>query len=127
MRKEVLWSLPLLFLLACDERDTQAATKAPAPDNTAANARDRSGETLTPMDQAANAADVGLTKEIRQTLLDDETLSMNAHNVKVITVNGKVTLRGVVDSEAEKASVEGKVKGVTGVSGIDNQLEVKPN
>jgi len=73
--------------------------------NTGINQRDRSDAAKTPTAQAESAGDRDLTARIRQELTSDDSLSMNAHNVKIITENGHVTLRGPVDSEAEKAKV----------------------
>jgi len=107
-----------------------APAPRPAPDkdadNTAQNKRDRDKGTTTPMDQGENKEAVRMTADIRKALLDDKSLSTNAHNVKVITDNsGVVTLRGVVDSQAEKDSVEEKAKSVAGVSRVINEIEVK--
>jgi osmotically-inducible protein OsmY len=57
----------------------------------------------------------------------DDSLSMNAHNVKIITSNGIVTLRGPVKSQTERAAVEAKAKQVAGVQSVNNQLEVEAN
>jgi osmotically-inducible protein OsmY len=94
------------------------------PDNTAVNERDRDGRTVTPLDQAENEADLGVTQQIRQAIVDDDTLSIAAQNVKVVTSGGVVTLRGPVESEQEKRLIEDKAMQVAGVSRVDNQLEV---
>jgi hyperosmotically inducible periplasmic protein len=94
------------------------------PDNSGANVRDRGGETLTPIDQADSAEDLRITQSIRKAVVEDDALSVNAQNVKIITQNGVVTLRGPVGSEAERASIAAKAKGVAGVTRIDNQLEI---
>jgi hyperosmotically inducible periplasmic protein len=116
----LLLSTLSLLIAACDNTHPSA----PNADNTGRNARDRSGQTLTPGDQAENEVDRGLTQKIRQILIDDDSLSMNAKNVKIITVNGVVTLRGAVDSEREKNEIGRKAKSVSGVRSVDNQLEV---
>lgn len=97
----------------------------PAADNTGANKRDAGGETKTPMDQSNSKADIDITAAIRKAVMDDKMMSTNAQNCKIITEKGVVTLRGVVDSQAEKDAIEAKAKIVTGVSRVDNQLEVK--
>jgi len=80
------------------------------------------------MDQSQASGDVKITAEIRRAIMDDETMSANAQNCKVITdKSGVVTLRGVVNSQAEKDSIEAKAKSVAGVTRVDNQLEVKTN
>jgi hyperosmotically inducible periplasmic protein len=96
-----------------------------APDNTGRNERDRAGDTTTPPDQQENQADVRITADIRKAILDDKGMSVNAQNCKVVTQNGVVTLRGPVDSQAEKDSIEAKARAVTGVTSVVNELEVK--
>src|SRR5690348_12356164 len=63
-------------------------------DDTGRNVRDRDSRTLTPMDQGTTEADRGITQRIRQELTSRDELSVNAKNVKIITVDGVVTLRG---------------------------------
>ena len=94
-----------------------------APDNTGRNVRDR-GDTVTSGDQSETEADRTLTQKIRKAVVADDSLSMTAHNVKIITVDGVVTLRGPVDSPKEKATVAAKAENVPGVKRVDNQIEV---
>lgn len=95
-----------------------------APDNTERNVRDRDGDTLTPGDQSSDPADVELTRRIREAVVADESLSTSAHNVKIITVNGVVTLRGPVASAQEKTKIAETAKKLAGTKQIENQLEV---
>jgi osmotically-inducible protein OsmY len=95
-----------------------------APDNTGSNVRDRSGKTLTPGDQSESEADRTLTQRIRQAVVADDSLSTNAHNIKIITVNGVVTLRGPVNSAKEKATIDAKAQQIAGAKNVDNQLEI---
>jgi hyperosmotically inducible periplasmic protein len=95
-----------------------------APDNTGSNVPDRSGKTLTPGDQSESKADLDLTQRIRQAVVADDSLSTNAHNVKIITVNGVVTLRGPVKSAKEKANIGAKAQHIAGAKNVDNQLEI---
>ena len=106
-----------------------AATEQPTvrdsdPSNTGINKRDRDDQTLTPMDQMNNEADLKITQEIRQALMEGE-FSMDAKNIKVITRNGEVTLRGPVETAAEREKIDALVKAMPGIKSIDNQLEVK--
>lgn len=94
------------------------------PENTEKNVRDKDGKSLTVFDQGGSEADRNITASIRKSIVDDDKLSMNAHNVKIITINGVVTLRGPVDSPAEKTTVEARAKSAGGVKHVDNQLEV---
>jgi hyperosmotically inducible protein len=96
-------------------------------DNTARNERDRNSEIPTPGDQAQNKKDLELAANIRKAIVSDDSLSTNAHNVKIITSNGVVTLRGPVKSQQEKAAIEAKAKSVAGVSSVNNMLEVEAN
>lgn len=95
-----------------------------AADDTGRNVRDRDGGTITPLDQSTNPDDEKITRELRQSITNDSSLSMNAHNVKVVTNDGVVTLRGPVRNDDERAIIERKAREVPGVARVDNQLEV---
>jgi len=95
------------------------------PDNSRVNERDRSANALTPTDQGTSESDRKLTQQIRQAVMKDGSLSFTAKNCKIITVNGKVTLRGVVNSAQERSSIEAAAKGIAGVNQVDNLLEIK--
>ena len=95
-----------------------------AADNSGRNARDRDGATKTSGDQSENEADRALTQRIRQAITSDDALSTNGQNVKIITSDGKVTLRGPVKSAKEKADIATKATQIAGVKQVDNQLEV---
>src|SRR6266536_6560477 len=95
------------------------------PDNTATNERDRSGETKTSGDQSNSPADLKITQAIRQALMKDSELSTTAKNIKVITANGHVTLRGPVKTAQEKAKIDQLAKSAAGGAHIDDQLDVK--
>lgn len=106
---------------------TSAAFAAPIqPDNTQVNQRDYQTGTLTAEDQArGSAADVELTRKIRQDLVADKSLSTDAQNIKIVTLNSVVTLRGPVATPAERQKIDALVKKTAGVSRVDNQLEIK--
>jgi len=107
---------------------TTDVTPAPAPDNSAKNRTDRTNDTKTPIDQSESSEDIKITADIRRAIMNDETMSVNAQNCKIITQKGgMVTLRGVVNSQAEKDSIESKAKLIAGVTNVSNQLEVKTN
>jgi hyperosmotically inducible protein len=103
----------------------KAAPAAAAPDNTKVNERDTNAAAPTPGDQGNNASDLKITQKIRQAVMGDGALSFTAKNVKIITQNGKVTLRGPVNSEDERSRIEAAARKVAGVAQVDNQLEVK--
>jgi hypothetical protein len=92
--------------------------------NTGMNVRDRDGNLPTPEDQSNNESDLQITARIRQAILDDETLSVTAENIKIVTVDGRVTLRGPVKSAAEKSSIVAKAQQVAGTTQVDDQLEI---
>jgi sporulation protein YlmC with PRC-barrel domain len=94
-------------------------------DNTARNVRDRDGRTLTPLDQSNSQADLEITAQIRKEIIAAKDLSVNAQNVKIITVNGHVTLRGPVDTAEEKRLIGEIAERIAQSGNVDNQLEVK--
>lgn len=97
------------------------------PDNTAVNRRDRDRSEPTADQQKSNVSDRDLTKRIRQSIMGDKSLSTYAHNVKVISQNGVVTLKGPVRSEEEKKAIEAKAMDVVGSGGkVNNEMSVKP-
>ena len=96
-------------------------------DNSGINERDRNTNNLTPGDQGNSPADVELTRKIRNALVMDSTYSTTAKNIKIITVDGKVTLRGPVNSDSEKSGLESLAKNIAGDGNVDDQLEVKLN
>ena len=100
--------------------DSAAGTE---PDNTAVNERDQDDRTLTPTDQGGSEGDRKITQRIRQAVMRDDSLSFTAKNVKIITIDGKVTLRGPVKSQQERAAIGAAAKQVAGAR-VDNQLEV---
>jgi hyperosmotically inducible protein len=106
--------------------DRSAATDAgdyPA-DNTGRNVRDRDDRTLTSEDQSEKKADRELTQKIRNAVVEDDSLSTSAHNVKIITVDGVVTLRGPVKSAKERNAVGAKAVKIAGAGKVKNQLEI---
>ena len=133
MKKTALvLSISLLMLggYACNSQPadkTQAQAAKTSPDNTERNVQDRSGATLTPGDQSESKADLDLTQRVRQAVVADDSLSTNAHNIKIITSNGVVTLRGPVNSAKEKANIDAKAQQIAGATKVNNQLEIVTN
>lgn len=97
-----------------------------APDNTKNNRGDANKGATTADQQKMNTADHNITKEIRSSIIKDKSLSTYAHNIKIITQDGKVTLKGPVRSEEEKAGIESKAVAIAGANNVTNQLEVVP-
>jgi osmotically-inducible protein OsmY len=94
----------------------------PAPDNTEVNRT----ESMTAQDQGSSAADRETTRKIRAAVVADKGLSTYAHNVKIITKNGQVTLKGPVSSADEKSNVEAKAAEVVGAKNVTNEITVTP-
>jgi osmotically-inducible protein OsmY len=92
-------------------------------DNSALNARDKGNTTLTPKDQKENKKDIKITSRIRQAVVRNKALSIDAQNAKIITRDGLVTLRGSVANEAEKIKLQHIAQKSKGVVQVDNQLE----
>jgi hyperosmotically inducible protein len=119
-------ALSLLLTLASTVASAQDSSPAPAPDNTKVNERDRNTAESTADQQKENRPDRDITRDIRRSIMQDKSLSSYAHNVKVISQNGMVTLKGPVRSEDEKAAIESKAAAIAGKDKVTSQLEVKP-
>lgn len=120
----VLGMLALCLGASIAGASDQAAAAKDA-DNTARNVRDRNDATLDPLDQGGSESDRTITQQIRKAVVDDDRLSINAQNVKIITRDGVVTLRGPVKNPEEKATIVATAKKTTGVKRVDDQLEVE--
>lgn len=115
------------FLLSCSAgMVAQDSTQTPAADNTKMNQRDRNSNEPTADQQKENRSDREISRQIRQSIIKDKTLSTYAHNVKIIAQGGMVTLRGPVRSEEEKKSIEAKASQVVGEGKVTSELDVKP-
>ena len=98
---------------------------SPAVDNTKMNQRDQSKSEPTADQQKETRTDRDITQQIRQSIMKDKSLSTYAHNVKIITQDGQVTLKGPVRSESEKQTIETKASEVAGANKVTNDLNVK--
>jgi osmotically-inducible protein OsmY len=104
--------------------EQERAAEVPAEaDDTGRNVRDRDDATLTPMDQGTSEADIERTRQIRSAITSNDAMSMQARNVKVITRDGVVTLRGPVSNAKEKETIDA-IAHQSGASHVDNQLEI---
>lgn len=107
---------------------SESSNKASAPnvaaDNTKKNEGDQGASALTPGDQAENAVDRTITQQIRQVVVKEDDLSSDGKNVKIITVDGVVTLRGPVQNAQEKVLIAAAARRVEGVKRVDDQLEI---
>lgn len=125
-------ALALLFLLfspvvfAADSN-----SKAVKADNSGVNQNDYEKGSLekrklTPEDQAwGSKSDVEMTRQIREELMKDKSLSIYAQNVKIITIKGIVHLRGPVHTQAEKDRIALLAKDVAGSKSVQNEIEIK--
>jgi osmotically-inducible protein OsmY len=110
------------LLIAQQPADQDAA---PA-DNTKVNQRDKNVNEPTADQQKNNLSDRDITQQIRRAIMKDKSLSTYAHNVKVITQNGQVTLKGPVRSDDEKRAIEGKATEIAGENKVTSELDIKP-
>jgi hyperosmotically inducible periplasmic protein len=119
--------LTVLFCIAAGLSYGQAPeTSAPQPDNTKVNKRDRNADEATADQQKGNATDRELTRQIRRAIVADKSLSTYAHNIKIISQNGTVTLKGPVKSDDEKKAIVAKAVAVAGSADkVTDQVSVK--
>lgn len=93
-------------------------------DNTTVNRRDRNTSEVTADQQKESTSDRETTRHIRQAIVKDESLSTYAHNVKIISRNGVVTLKGPVNSKKEKRAIENKAAEIAGETNVRSELQV---
>jgi osmotically-inducible protein OsmY len=127
-QKDIMRYLTIITLIAlgvsgCNQPGTGSSDSD--PDNTGVNERDRDADTKTPIDQNENQTDIDLTAKIRSQVVDTKDMSVNAQNVKIITQDGTVTLRGPVKSAEEKKKIEDIARAVAGEDKVVSQLEVE--
>ena len=115
--RTALTLLSFLFALAVMNTGEQTALAA-----TVKGGADKSAPTAS--DQSENEADRKISQQIRQAVTKDDSLSVSAQNVKIITQDGKVTLRGSVKNDSEKQKVAEKAKQVAGVKNVENLITV---
>lgn len=102
--------------------DTKDQTQV---DNTGINKRDRAENSKTSDSQNMDREDTELIAKVRRAIVDNDKLSLDAQNIKIMAENGKVTLRGPVDTAKEKTVVGNLAKQIAGMENVDNKLEVK--
>jgi osmotically-inducible protein OsmY len=118
--------LTILFSVAPSVSHGQTPDTSTKPDNTKVNKRDRNPGEVTADQQKENAADQAMTRKIRQSVMADKSLSTYAHNVKIVSQNGAVTLKGPVKSDDEKQSLVAKAVAVAGSPDkVTDQMSIK--
>jgi hyperosmotically inducible protein len=117
--------LALTLATGAYAQQTTPTGSASSADNLGMNQRDAASQKMTPEDQPNDKTDIKLAARVRRAIMKDKTLSMSAHNVKLVAARGVVNLRGPVANADEKAKIESDVSTVPGVSHVDNQLDVK--
>jgi hyperosmotically inducible protein len=117
-------SMMTLFVVPASAQNT-AAPPNPSPDNTKVNERDRNASEPTADQGKNNNSDRETMRKIRRAILNDKSLSTYAHNIKIISQHGKVTLKGPVHTEDEKKSIEAKATEIAGDGNVTNQITVK--
>lgn len=120
----------LVSLASCESENNSTDDSVNTNDRVESeNMRDNDGDDSTydksTLDQSESSSAIAITAEIRRAIVEDDRMSINAQNSKIITEeSGLVTLRGVVNSNEEKNAIDAIANGVTGVTRVDNQLEV---
>jgi hyperosmotically inducible periplasmic protein len=118
--------LATLTLLSVGYLSAAAQTATPiAPNNSGINVRDRSASAITAGQQPNAKGDVQLTARIRRAIVKDKALSTMAHNIKIVSANGDVVLRGPVKTTQEKQAIEEKAAAIAGAGKVNNQLEIE--
>lgn len=116
----------VLFVSAGSLVNISGVCLAQPADNTETNKKHMSPEKITADQQSQKKADLEITQKIRQAVVDDKSLSTYAHNVKIITIDGMVTLKGPVRSQEEKSTIEEKASQTVGKDKINSQIEIAP-
>jgi hyperosmotically inducible periplasmic protein len=115
---------PHVFRYQASDNNTSSSSSTDV-DNTRRNERDRQPGAVTPMTQSESKEDLQLTANIRRAVVKDDTLSTAAKNIKIISANGKVVLRGPVHSDQEKSEIQKLAEQTAGAGNVENDLEVK--
>ena len=125
MKRILCMGLLALGFCGCNRPATTSSTGVDR-DNTSVNARDREANAKTPIDQNENQTDINITADIRKQVVDTK-MSVDAQNVKIITQDRKVTLRGPVKTDDEKKRIEDIAHSVAGADNVVSELEVEKN
>jgi hyperosmotically inducible protein len=116
----------LALRAAPQDRQAPRDNKTVSKDNTAVNKGDRAANAQTADQQSNGKSDLEMTRQIRRAIVSDKSLSTYAHNVKIITQHGQVTLKGPVRTEEEKTAVQAKAADVAGAANVTSEVSVVP-
>lgn len=114
----------VMFILVSFLGNFQGVCLAQPAENKEINKRDSSPAELTADQQGQAEEDIEITRKIRQAVVNDGSLSINAQNVKVITIDRVVTLKGPVESEEEKMAIEEKAAQIAGKENVRNEIDI---
>jgi osmotically-inducible protein OsmY len=114
----------LVVPLTLGSVNAQSSPANSAADNSVQNERDRNHSTLTPMDQSNKQEDIDISKRIRSALVKDDSLSIEAKNIKIITIDGAITLRGPVKTDQEKTTIVATATQLAGNSPVRDEIEI---
>ena len=117
----------LIFSASLGAARLPQSGQQPASDNTKTNQGDQDTGAMTADHQKMNPADRQTSQQIRSAIVKDKTLSTYSHNIKIITQNGKVTLKGPVRSDEEKSNIEAKAAAIAGADNVSDLLTVVPS
>ena len=122
-RKFVVLAAAIVLSAPLGISHAQVPSSGP-PDNTGVNTRDRSDFAVTADKQSNNKDDMDLAARVRRAIVKDDSLSSMAHNIKIVSNHGQVTLRGPVKSDQEKMQIGQAAQAIAGANSVDNQLEI---
>jgi hyperosmotically inducible protein len=125
VRSFIVMTIVISALLGMGTVTLAENATSPAVNNSAINVRDRDTRAITPGQQSNSKNDLELTRQIRRAVEKDDSLSMQAHNVKIISMNGIVTLRGPVKTRHDKLAIDKKARQIAGVDNVNNLLQVE--
>jgi osmotically-inducible protein OsmY len=116
-----------LILIACNPHDSKPKSQYMVDNEsfTENQPYQNQEESFTPQDQSESASDRTISQKVRQAIMADDSLSASGKNIKIITFNGKVTLKGFVENANEKQQIVRKASQVSGVLKVNDQIETK--
>jgi len=129
-RFRVVWAIGVAALLAVWWTTMATANEwsvafSQDPDNTETNRPGKTPDATRADEQGQTAADLELTRKIRKAIVANKSLSTYAHNIKIISREGVVTLKGPVRSDDEKKAIDSAATQIAGAASVKDELTVK--